>query len=203
MEVHEALTQITEIRAQIARTETFRGYRSLTVACSGLIAVLASLLQSSFIVSPYETIDSYLLLWVGAAALCLSITGLEMAYRGYYSRSDWSRRLTWMAVEQFLPCVIAGALLTCGMVCFARETLWLLPGLWSILFALGVFASCRILPRQLIWSGVYYLVAGTCCIALARGPHAFSPWAMIGTFGIGQTLTAIILYFTLERKRVR
>ena len=39
MQLHEALAQITEIRTQIARTETFRGYRSATVAFSGLLAL--------------------------------------------------------------------------------------------------------------------------------------------------------------------
>ena len=35
MELREALTQITEIRLQLARTEVFRGYRAMPVAFSG------------------------------------------------------------------------------------------------------------------------------------------------------------------------
>ena len=34
MELREALSQIAEIRLQMARTETFRGYRAVPVALS-------------------------------------------------------------------------------------------------------------------------------------------------------------------------
>jgi predicted membrane channel-forming protein YqfA (hemolysin III family) len=105
-------------------------------------------------------------------------------------------------VKQFLPSIAAGALLTCALVRFAEESLWMLPGLWAMLFSLGVFASCRLLPRATFWSGVYYLVAGFAALAFARDAAAFSPWAMVGTFGVGQLLTAGILYFTLERPHV-
>ena len=36
----------------------------------------------------------------------------------------------------------------------------MLPGLWQILFSLGVFASCRLLPRATFGVAVFYLVAG-------------------------------------------
>ena len=75
----------------------------------------------------------------------------------------------------------------------------MLPGLWAILFSLGVFASFRLLPRPTYWVGVYYLMAGACCLAWAQGEAAFSPWAMGLTFGIGQFLAAAILYWNLER----
>ena len=42
MELREALTQITEIRLQMARTEVFRGYRAMPVAFSGAVAVVAA-----------------------------------------------------------------------------------------------------------------------------------------------------------------
>ncbi len=75
----------------------------------------------------------------------------------------------------------------------------MLPGLWAVLFSLGVFASCRLLPKPTFWVGVFYLLAG--CVGLIFGPGdlALSPWLMGGTFGTGQLLTACILYWTLER----
>ena len=39
MELREALTQITEIRLQMARTEVFRGYRAVPAAFSGAVAL--------------------------------------------------------------------------------------------------------------------------------------------------------------------
>jgi hypothetical protein len=75
----------------------------------------------------------------------------------------------------------------------------MLPGLWQVLFSLGVFASCRLLPRATFGVGVFYLAAGLACLALARDDLALSPWAMGLPFGVGQLLAATVLYRTLER----
>ena len=70
----------------------------------------------------------------------------------------------------------------------------MLPGLWQILFSLGIFASCRLLPRATFGVAVFYLASGLTCLALARGDAAFSPWAMGFPFGVGQLLAAAVLY---------
>jgi hypothetical protein len=46
----------------------------------------------------------------------------------------------------------------------------------------------------------WYLFGGIACLVTAQGPYAFSPWCMGLTFGVGQLLTAGILFFTLERQ---
>ena len=99
-----------------------------------------------------------------------------------------------------MPCVVAGGLLTAVIARFIPNACWMLPGLWSILFGLGIFSSCRVLPRQMFWIGGFYLLAGLGCLVEAQGASAFSPWAMAVPFGLGQLLTAVILYCTLERK---
>ena len=73
------------------------------------------------------------------------------------------------ATEQFIPAGVAGALLTVVLFRFAPESLWMLPGLWQIVFSLGVFASCRSLPRPMFAVGVWYLAAGLASLALANG----------------------------------
>lgn len=199
MELRDAIEQISEIRAQIARTETFRGYRSLTVGFSGAVALVAAILQAVLITEPAQNVGAYLTLWLGAAAVGLLSAGFEMIWRCRQSASGLSGRLTWIAVEQFLPCVLAGALVTFVLVRFAPSTAWMLPGLWSILFSLGVFASSRLLPKPVFWVGAFYLFAGALTLAWARDDAAFSPWAMAIPFGIGQLMAAGILYYKLER----
>jgi len=107
--------------------------------------------------------------------------------------------MTWLAVEQFLPCLAAGGLVTLVLACAAEESLRLLPGLWAVLFSLGIFASARLLPRAAFWIGHYYLAAGLLTLLFAQGEYAFSPLAMAGTFGIGQALAAGMFYWALER----
>ena len=45
VDVTRALDQIAEIHQQIAKGEVYRGYRSLPVALSGLIGLIAAWLQ--------------------------------------------------------------------------------------------------------------------------------------------------------------
>ena len=203
MRLNDALAQLSDIRGHLARTETFRGYRSRIVGFSALAAFIAAALQAAFLPDPARATHEYLTLWIGAAALCLAVAAAEMSLRCARAASPLSIRHTRLALEQFLPCLAAGAVLTAVLVRSASETVWMLPGLWSIVFSLGIFASGRLLPRPAICVAVYYLAAGAVCLAMARDEWALSPWAMAGTFGVGQTLSAAILYITLERTDAR
>src|SRR3954470_4084925 len=199
MELRDALTQISVIRRQMARTEVFRGYRAMPVAFSGLLAFAASAIQATWIVEPVEQMSSYLALWVGAAIVSAIGAGTEMTLRARRSASPWRREITWLAIEQFLPCLVAGGLLTFILVVYAGQSLWMLPGLRQILYSLGIFASWRLLPRAAFVVAVFYLASGLTCLAPARGAGAFSPWSMGLPFGVGQLLAAAVLYRTLER----
>ena len=70
----------------------------------------------------------------------------------------------------------------------------MLPGLWQIMFSLGVFASCRSLPRGDV-RGRHLVSRRRSRDARAGERRApFSPWAMAMPFGIGQFLMAFVLY---------
>lgn len=200
MELNEALAQISEIRAQVARTQTFGGFRSLTVGFSGALGIAAALLQAKHILRPTEEVWNYVDLWSSVAALSLLVVGIELVSSFSSGQSALKRRLTLLAIRQFIPCLFAGGAVTGVVVLVAQETAWMLPGLWAILFSLGVFACSRLLPRPTFWIGAYYLVSGIVCLALGKGGAALSPWMMAGTFGIGQLLAAGLLYCTLERE---
>jgi hypothetical protein len=200
MELRDAMTQISEIRLQMARTEVFRGYRAAPVAVSGLLAFLAAGAQTLWISDPLDQLNAYVALWVGAAVLSALAAGAGMAISGRQAtHSAWRRRITWLAIEQFVPCLVAGGCVTAVLLTVAPGTCWILPGLWQVLFSLGVFASYRLLPKAIFGVGVFYLAAGVTCLAVARGAHACSPLAMGLPFGAGQLLAAAILYWTLER----
>jgi hypothetical protein len=199
VELHEALAQIAEIRLQMARTQVFRGYRALPVAFSGLLAIVAALVQSVWIATPLQNLTAYLTLWVGAAVLSAVAAGVEMSIRAHSQGTALTREITWLAVGQFLPCLAAGGFVTAVLVLCAPEAVWVLPGIWQVLFSLGIFASYRLLPRATFGVAIFYLAAGVSCLALARGDDALSPWAMGVPFGIGQLYAAGVLYLTLER----
>lgn len=202
MELNDALTQVSEIRRLMERSETFRGYRAATAAFSALVAVASAAIQPFVVPDPQADPSRYLTLWVFAALLNVSVTAVELAYRCVRAGSPWMTRQTLIAVEQFLPCTIAGGAVTLILSWTGEDGLWMLPGLWGVIFSLGLFASARVLPRAILISALYYLGAGLAVLSLARGAYAYSPWAMGATFGGGQLLTAVILYLTLERPHV-
>jgi hypothetical protein len=103
--------------------------------------------------------------------------------------------MIYSATEQFLPPIVAGLLLTVVLVHYAPQSLWMLPGLWQVIFSLGVFSSCQFLPRPMFAVGVWYLAAGLTCLALGGGEWAFSPWVMGVPFGVGQLLVAAFLRY--------
>jgi hypothetical protein len=199
MELRDALTQIAEIRRQLARTEVFRGYRAMPVAFSGVLALSTAAFQQVWLPDPTGNVSAYLTLWISAAFLSALAAGTEMLLRCWRSASTLSREITWLAVEQFLPCLLAGALLTVVFALCVPDGVWMLPGLWQMLFGLGIFASHRLLPRATLGVAFFYLLAGALVLALTRGPAALSPWAMGIPFGVGQLYAAAVLYWTLER----
>ena len=199
MEVREALSQISEIRLQMARSEVFRGYRSVTVGFSGVLGLLAAASQSQWVASPERELGRYLCLWISVAAGSLIVAGAELYWRARSAGPGLAEQMTKLAVGQFLPCVVVGALLTFCIYRGAPQVAWMLPGLWSLVFGLGVFASHQLLPPQVFCVGCYYVLCGCGCLLWGQGHNAFSAWQMGISFGGGQVLTATILYWTLER----
>jgi hypothetical protein len=99
---------------------------------------------------------------------------------------------------QLAPTFVAGALLTGAALNSDHAPILIpyLPGLWSLIFALGVFACRPYLPRATFGLGCYYLVTAGTLFAFA--PASLQPWAMGFTFGIGQLLAAGIVYRDIE-----
>lgn len=197
MELDDALSQIAEIRRQVARVRLFRGYRAVPVAFSGVLALLAGGVQARWLPDAARRPAAFLALWIGVAAVSIVVTAGEMAWRLTRSSSLLAREKTLLAVGQFLPCLAAGGLVTLVLAVRAPDCLWLLPGLWQVLFGLGIFASWRLLPRGVLGVAVFYMATGLCC--LARGEAALAPWAMAVPFGVGQLLAAGVLWWSLER----
>jgi len=192
-DLDQALTEITAIRHQMARSAEFRGYGPATLAATGVFAALAAAAQARWLPHPEDDVVLYLTLWVTTAVLSAALIGFEMVARSHRVHTGLAEEMVATAVEQFLPAAAAGALVTAVLLHFAAENLWMLPGLWQILFSLGVFASCRFLPRPLFAVGVWYLTTGLACIAFASGEQAFSPWAMGIPYGAGQLLSAALV----------
>lgn len=200
MELRDALTQIAEIRRQMAKGDVFRGYRSAPVAVSGLLALGAAVAQPYVVTDPAGNIGTYLWLWISMAVLSVVGVAIEMSVRVVLTHDRANLELTRLALEQFLPSVIAGVLVTVVLVRHAPANVALLPGLWQIIFSLGIFASARLLPRPIFAVAAFYLFTGIIALLWADGGYSLSPWCMGVPFAVGQLSAAAILYWTLERR---
>jgi hypothetical protein len=194
-ELNRALGDISSIRRQMARSTEFRGYGPATLAATGLIAFLAAVIQALFVPDPVNHISTYLSVWIWTAVLSAALTGVQMYTRTRRMHSGMSQEMMHMAVEQFLPSAGAGLLITIVLVRYVPAALWMLPGIWQVIFSLGVFSSCRFLPRPMLAAGAWYLLTGLVCISLGGG-RALSPWAMGIPYGAGQLLVAGVLLFS-------
>jgi hypothetical protein len=193
-ELRQALDDINAIRTQVARGTQFRGYGPLSVAASGILALLVAAAQSRWMAGSVHDLKLFLGVWISTAAVALLLSALETIFRVRRVHSGLALEMIQAAAEQFLPCIVVGVLLTAVLMRVAPQDAWMLPGLWEVIFSLGVFASCRFLPRQMFGVGAWYLVAGLVCLLVASGRHALSPWAMGVPFGVGQLLVAAVLY---------
>jgi hypothetical protein len=194
-DLNKALGDISSIRRQMARTTEFRGYGPATLAATGVIALFAAAAQALWLPDPAGHILLYLAIWVTTAMISATLIGVQTVTRAQRIHSGMADEMIHMAVEQFLPSVGAGALLTLVLIRSVPSAFWMLPGLWQIIFSLGVFSSCRFLPRPMIAAGAWYLLSGLTCLSLADN-RALSPWTMGISYGVGQVLVAAILLFT-------
>jgi hypothetical protein len=190
------MSAIHSIRIQVARGSEFRGYGPASIAFSGVLALLVAAGQARWMSKP--DFAGYLTVWVCTAAVALVLTGMETLTRARRVHSGFAGEMVRSAVEQFLPAVVVGCLMTAVLMRAAPQECWMLPGLWELIFSLGVFASCRFLPRQMFAVGVWYLAAGLYCLAAGSADRVLSPWAMGIPFGVGQLLVAAVLQFGFE-----
>ncbi len=208
MNVNDALNQIADIRQQVARAQAFRGYRPVTTAFTGVMAILAGLAQKLIMPDPSPVwvkegqdpfrVDHYLYLWFTTAVICIVVVGYEMWYRVRKSESEMQRDLTFAAIDQFIPSLVASCLVTIVITQFATSACWMLPSLWMLLFSMGIYSSRRVLPRFAGLIAGYYLLAGLLVMSLYHD-GGMCAWTMATVFGVGQTLAAVWLWI-VERK---
>jgi len=192
-DLNRALTEISLIHEQLTRDAEFRGYGPATLAATGLLAFAVAAVQAVWITDPGTAAYRSLSLWVAAATVSLAAIVLEAINRSRHEHGSLALPMLQTALQQFLPAIVAGGLLTIALQTVAPQTLWMMPGLWQIIFSLGVFASCRYLPRPMFVVGLWYLACGLLCLALAAPSQSFPPWSMGIPFGVGQLLVAGVL----------
>lgn len=169
----------------------------MPVAITSALAVVTAVCQA--IALRPEALSHALILWLGYAGLSGVICGADVAANCWLRGRRFRQQATYV-VAQFVPVVLVGMVVTAALA-MQHEVRTMLPGLWTMLYGLGIFASLPYLPRALGWIGGFYLVSGA--TLFLRGLHGIdlTPWAMGLTFAPGQAAIAWVLHVHLERGR--
>ena len=193
MRIDKALEQISEIHEHLAKSQMYRGYRAVPAVLSGILAIVAAWIQP-FIASGVDP-RVFVLYWTLVAVAAFLIIGGRVIY-GYLREEDpHVRRRTATVVGQLAPSLAVGLILTLAfLVPEDRSLISFLPGIWALLYGLGLSASKPFLPRMMGWVALFYILCG--CVLLRRAVDldlvSLSPWEIGIPFGIGHILGGLI-----------
>jgi hypothetical protein len=94
MGVEEALSEISALRLQMARSTEFRGFGPGALAATGLVAIVAAVAQGFLAPDPIADIHSYVGVWSAAAVLSVAAVAAEAVRR--------SRKAHWGLADDML-----------------------------------------------------------------------------------------------------
>jgi len=192
-DIDKALRDLDSIRATMAASAVFQGLGPSVVAATGLLAAFTGLAQWIWPEALAANPTHFLTTWICVAIVAGGAIGLEMVARTRRIHGGAGHAMLVQAIEQFLPPAFAGAAIAAALYVYAPESLWLLPGLWSVLVSLGVFAAARTLPKAVNIVGAWYLVAGIGVIMASAETAQLTTWSMVVPFAVGQLLAGAVL----------
>jgi hypothetical protein len=202
MRVDTALERISEIHEHLAKSQMYRGYRAIPGVLSGVLAIVAAGIQPLIVRNNDPRV--FVLYWMLVAVAAFFIAGGRVMYDYLREEDPHARRRTAVVVGQFSPSLAVGTVLTLAfLVPEDKSLISILPGIWALLYGLGLLASRPFLPKMMGWVGLFYIVCG--CILVGRAIDLdlgrLSPWEIGIPFGVGQIFGGVVLYWNLERKR--
>ncbi len=198
MEVERALADLAEVRDRLASVQEFRGYSGSAAALSGVVAIVAGIVQwmvAPFPQTPADT-QRYLIIWFACLAAALAINYGALLVWYVRNAGLHERRQTRSVGIAILPAVGLGAVLSLAMI--AHGMVSLLPGIWYASYGIGLFSSRAMLPRGVTYVASAFGLAGAALILIPDPSWSLSFWVMPAGFGIGQTIIGYLL--SLDRK---
>jgi hypothetical protein len=188
--VHQALAQIRTMQRYIIERQRFKGYSGRARALSGSIALAAAYWLS---LQPARPSGYALATWlvVALAGAAINYGAVLFWFLGDSLGDRQAVRLK-PAIE-VVPALAAGAAMT---VAFWRDGAfdYVVPS-WMILFGIANLASRHVLPREISWIGIFYMVSGAALLFWAPRTGLSNPWPMGVVFFVGEWLGGLVIFF--------
>ena len=178
-----AMDNLRYIRQTMEAAATFTAVSGWGTMLIGATALLATGLA----LATHST-ARWVFIWLCEAALSVAISVYTMALKARAARlplwSEPARKI----VFSFAPPMAVGALLT--LVCYERGLIMLLPGVWMLLYGVGVVAAGTFSVRIVPVMGIAFIGVGT--VALLAPPTWASACMAAGFGGLHLVFGALI-----------
>ncbi len=180
---------------------TMEGASSFTdVPGWGLVAVGVTALAAAPLAAAQPTPARWLAVWIAEAVLGALLGGATMLRKMRGGRKAEGGPMLSIPARKFLlgfwPAVIAGAVITLAIVdpfvvgIDALAVARLLPGLWLLLYGVGVLTAGAFSVRAVPLMGLCFVVLGSVALFI---PRPIGDWMMALGFGAIQVVFGVII----------
>ena len=149
-----AMDNLKFIRETMEAAATFTAVSGWGTVVIGFTAIAAAAIAATT-----QSTARWILVWLCEAALSVAISVYTMALKARAAKlplwSEPARKILF----SFAPPMVGGALLT--LVFFERDLVALLPGVWMLLYGIGVVAAGTFSVRIVPVMGVAFMLVGT------------------------------------------
>lgn len=194
-DIERAISEIADIRAQLAAGARFRSIAPMASAMTGVLALAVAVAQTLWPDTLAQDALRYIAVWAGFTIASIAIVAVEAITKSRWRRGQMAGTVLKSTLRLVVPFVAAGILITFVVCRLAPGGAWILPGLWQMLISLLGFSALSSMPRAILWPACWYFVCGGVVLALGASSATLSPWLMGVPFAIGQPAVALILYY--------
>lgn len=192
-DVERAIAEIAGIRTRLAQSAQFRGYSPESLGTIGVMALLLGVALARWPQLAPDNAREVLAWGTLMLASCVALT-VEALLRARRRHGALALEMVRSALKGMVPFTLTGAATTLVLARYAPDALWLAPGLWLALTGLVCFSWAPIMPRAIVWPGIWYLCWSlVLMVAGGRTGHT-PPLAMAAAVGPGHLLIALLLH---------
>ena len=214
MNLHRALSEISEIKAQLDRTQSHRGFRSLATLLSAFVVVAMAIFLNRW--ATVVSVSYFVSAWAMVAAVSVAFAATEMKVRATMGDANLHWKMHTNLGRQLLPSLVVGAAMTFvlsgnqwplfsevdpSISESGQSKHTLLPAVWSMVYGLGLVACVQHFPDAVRWVAVWFIVGGIACVMVEQHSMERLNLQMAVLFGGGQIFLGAILFWNMERHR--
>ena len=185
IQIRQAIREVKELRSTILQKQLYQGYSGRARMLGGVIALVVSLLLMLNRGNDRFLFWSWGLVFTAAAIVnygAILVWHLKQSGRDY-------RKLA-PVLEVFPVWIVAGVI---TLALYAHDQFDLLYGTWMALFAIVQGIERTRLPKDLVWIGTYYLLAGIYFLFNSADSFSFPLWMGV-VFFVGETSAGLMMH---------